>query len=116
MESPEKHVGILLLKSPEWSAFHSVVELSVALLEEGARLTLFIMDDAVLGLYPRSSRDPQSFPLHPVIEKGGTVLVCQSTAETRGMHSDRLPDGVRFETQVQLGRLAEEVDLFLPFV
>ncbi|AFS52598.1 DsrE family protein [Leptospirillum ferriphilum] len=116
MPSPEKHVGILLLKSPEWSIFQSVVRLSVALLDEKARLTLFLMDDAVLGLYPRQPGKPLTYPLYPIIEKGGTVLVCQSTAEPRGLTADRLPSGVRFETQVRLGRLADEVDLFLPFV
>lgn len=116
MEPDRKHVLVLLLKSPEWTLFHSVVQLSVALLDEGARLTLFVMDDAVLGLYPRSLREPESFPLQPVLKKGGTVLVCQSTAETRGITADRLPTGARFETQVQLGRQAAEADLFLPFV
>uniref|UniRef100_A0A7C3QSR7 Uncharacterized protein n=1 Tax=Leptospirillum ferriphilum TaxID=178606 RepID=A0A7C3QSR7_9BACT len=116
MPSPEKHVGILLLKSPEWSVFQSVVHLSVALLEEKARLTLFIMDDAVLGLYPRQHGKPLSYPLYPVVEKGGSILVCQSTAETRGVTADRLPEGVRFDTQVRLGRLADDVDVFLPFV
>ncbi len=116
MPSPEKHVGILLLKSPEWSVFQSVVHLSVAFLDEQARLTLFVMDDAVLGLYPRNPGKPLSYPLYPIVEKGGTVLVCQSTAEPRGLTADRLPEGVRFETQVRLGKLADEVDVFLPFV
>jgi uncharacterized protein involved in oxidation of intracellular sulfur len=116
LESDRKHVLVLLLKSPEWTLFHSVVQLSVAMIDEGARLTLFIMDDAVLGLYPRSLREPDSFPLHPIIKKGGTILVCQSTSEMRGVTADRLPTGARFETQVQLGRQAGEADLFLPFV
>jgi uncharacterized protein involved in oxidation of intracellular sulfur len=90
--------------------------MALAFLSTGARVTIFLMDDAVLGLLPRNYRDPSSFPLSPVLTSGGEILVCQSTAEPRGLLSENLPQGVCFETQVHLGQLSSEADVFLPFL
>ena len=106
---------MLLLQSPEWINFAVVVRLGKAFLDAGAELTVFVMDDAVLGLVPLPGRGKDSYPLFPLVAGGGTILVCQSTAEVRGLLGDRLPDSVRFETQVHLGHLAGTTDLFLPF-
>lgn len=108
-------VVILLLRSPEWTPYATVVRLASAFVALGARLTIFVMDDAILGLVPVHGRGPNSFPLFPVLQAGAQIVVCQSTAEIRGMGPGDLPSGVRFETQVQLGQLAGSADLFLPF-
>jgi len=112
----KKHVVLLLVKSPEMTQFFLVIRMALAFLSRGARVTLFLMDDAVLGLLPRNYRDPASFPLSPVLASGGEILVCQSTAEPRGLLSENLPRGVCYETQVHLGQLSSEADLFLPFL
>jgi uncharacterized protein involved in oxidation of intracellular sulfur len=112
----KKHVVILLVKSPEMTQFFLVIRMALAFLSTGVRVTLFLMDDAVLGLLPRNYRDPASFPLSPVLSSGGEIMVCQSTAEPRGLLAENLPEGVRFETQVHLGQLSSEADLFLPFL
>lgn len=108
-------VTLLLLKSPEWTPYTTVVRLALAFLASGATLTIFVMDDAILGLVPAHGRAAESFPLAPVLAAGGEVAVCQSTAEIRGIGKEDLPAGVRFETQVQLGQMAAAADLFLPF-
>ncbi|EQD25003.1 MAG: DsrE family protein [Nitrospirae bacterium] len=108
-------VVMLLLRSPEWTPFATLVRLAVSFVAAGARLTVFVMDDAILGLVPVHGRGPNSFPLFPVLEAGGEIAVCQSTAEIRGLGPGALPPGVRFETQVQLGQMAGSADLFLPF-
>jgi len=112
----KKHVVLLLVKSPEMTQFFLAIRMALAFLSTGTRLTLFVMDDAVLGLLPRNYRDPASFPLAPVLSSGGEILVCQSTAEPRGLLAENLPRGVCFETQVHLGQLSSEADLFLPFL
>jgi uncharacterized protein involved in oxidation of intracellular sulfur len=112
----KKHVVLLLVKSPEMTQFFLVIRMAMAFLSTGARVTLFLMDDAVLGLLPRNYRDPGSFPLSSVLSSGGEILVCQSTAEPRGLLSENLPPGVCFETQVHLGQLSSEADVFLPFL
>ena len=108
-------VVILLLRSPEWTPYATVVRLASSFVAAGARLTFFVMDDAILGLVPVHGRGPNSFPLFPILQSGAEIVVCQSTAEIRGMGPGGLPPGVRFETQVQLGQLAGSADLFLPF-
>jgi uncharacterized protein involved in oxidation of intracellular sulfur len=115
MQADRSHVVMLILRSPEWTPFSTVIRLATGFLAAGARVTVFIMDDAIMGLVPVHGRGPDSYPLFPVISSGGELVVCQSTAEIRGMGPSRLPTGVRFETQVQLGHLAGSADLFLPF-
>lgn len=115
MQPDRPHVVMLILRSPEWTPFSTVTRLATEFLASGTRVTVFIMDDAVLGLVPVHGRGPDSYPLFPVISSGGEIVVCQSTAEIRGMGSALLRPGVRFETQVQLGHLAGSADLFLPF-
>ena len=115
-ETPSRRALILLLRSPEWTPYQSVLRLADALLSEGCRVTLFLMDDAVLGLVPPHGKARESAPVAPLLARGAEVAVCQSTAEIRGLGPDDLPPGARFETQVQLGHLAGNVDLFLPFV
>ena len=108
-------VVMLLMKSPEWTPYATVVRLARSFVTAGAHLTVFVMDDAILGLVPVHGRGPDSYPLFPVISAGGEIAVCQSTAEIRGLGPGTLPPKVRFETQVQLGQLAGSADLFLPF-
>jgi len=108
-------VVILLLRSPEWTPYATVIRLANGFLSAGVRVTVFVMDDAVLGLIPIHGRGPESYPLFPVLAAGGELVVCQSTAEIRGAGPGSLPPEIRFETQVQLGHLAGSADLFLPF-
>ena len=108
-------VTLLLLKSPEWTPYTTVVRLGLAFLASGAKVTVFVMDDAILGLISAHGRSAESFPLAPLLAAGGEIAVCQSTAEIRGIGKGDLPAGVRFETQVQLGQMAASADLFLPF-
>ncbi len=115
VENNPKHVAILVLKSPEATQFHLAIRMALAFLRSGCKVSMFIMDDAVLGLFPRNYRDKESYLFAPVVGAGGEILVCQSTAEPRGILSESLPAGVRFETQVHLGQLSSEADLFLPF-
>ena len=115
-DTPSRRVLILLLRSPEWTPYNTVLRLADALLAEGCKVTHFLMDDAVLGLVPPHGKAPGSALLAPLLSRGAEVAVCQSTAEIRGLGPDDLPPGARFETQVQLGHLAGIVDLFLPFV
>ena len=115
-DSPSPRALILRLRSPEWTPYHTVLRLADALLDQGCRVTLFLMDDAVLGLVAPHGNSRDSAPISPLLARGAEVAVCQSTAEIRGLGSDDLPPGARFETQVQLGHLAGSVDLFLPFV
>lgn len=115
MQGKRPHVVLLLLRSPEWTPFSTVVRLASSFLDAGARVTVFVMDDGVLGLVPVHGRGPESYPMFPVVASGGEVVVCQSTAEIRGVGPGALPPGIRFETQVQLGHLAGSADLFLPF-
>ncbi len=112
---PSPRVLVLLLRSPEWTPYSTVIRLCLSFLSAGARVTVFVMDDAVLGLVPVQGRGPDSYSLCPVLKAGGEIVVCQSTAEIRGLGTEDLPRGVRFETQVQLGQLAGSADLFLPF-
>lgn len=115
MPNKKLHVVILLLRSPEWTSYSVAIRLGLEFLSQGARLTVFVMDDAVLGLFPVHGKGPETFPLFPLLERGAEVAVCQSTAEVRGFGREDLPPGSRFETQVQLGHMAGSADLFLPF-
>ena len=115
MEAKSPIVVMLLLRSPEWTNYGVVIRLGLSFMAAGASVTLFVMDDAVLGLVPILGRGPESYPLFPLVQGGAKVLACQSTAEVRGVLRESLPPGVCFETQVQLGHLAGSADLFLPF-
>lgn len=50
-EVAPRRVLILLLRSPEWTPYATVLRLADAFLSEGCQVTLFLMDDAVLGLW-----------------------------------------------------------------
>ncbi|MGC8529929.1 MAG: DsrE family protein [Leptospirillia bacterium] len=115
-EAPPRRVLILLLRSPEWTPYTTVLRLADALVAEGSHVTLFLMDDAVLGLVAPHGKPRELSPVAPLLSRGIEVAICQSTAEIRGIGPEDLPTGARFETQVQLGHLAGTVDLFLPFV
>ena len=115
-EVAPRRVLILLLRSPEWTPYATVLRLADALLSEGCHVTLFLMDDAVLGLVAPHGKPRELAPVFLLLSRGAEVSVCQSTAEVRGVAPEDLPPGARFETQVQLGHLAGTVDLFLPFV
>lgn len=115
-DAPPRRVLILLLRSPEWTPYATVLRLAEEFLSAGARVTLFLMDDAVLGLVPPHGRTADSSLLAPLLLRGAEIAVCQSTSEIRGIGPGDLPSGARFETQVQLGHLAGTADLFLPFV
>jgi uncharacterized protein involved in oxidation of intracellular sulfur len=82
-------------------------------LEEELELTLYLSNDAVL-----CAKTGQTTPdgyynvermLKPIIRRG-TVLVCRTCAEARGLTADDLMDGVRTVTLGEAAEFALEAD------
>lgn len=76
-------------------------------LEEEAELTVYLSNDAV-SCAKSGQQTPDGYynverMLKPIIRKG-TVLVCRTCAEARGLKQEDLMDGVRIVT---LGEAAE---------
>jgi uncharacterized protein involved in oxidation of intracellular sulfur len=82
-------------------------------LEEELELTLYLSNDAVL-----CAKTGQTTPdgyynvermLKPILRRG-TVMVCRTCAEARGLTADDLMDGVRIVTLGEGAEIALEAD------
>jgi len=87
-------------------------------MEEDLELTLYLSNDAVLCA-KAGQQTPDGYynverMLKPILRKG-TVIVCRTCAEARGLTKDDLMEGVRIVTLGEGAQLALEADKVLVY-
>jgi uncharacterized protein involved in oxidation of intracellular sulfur len=87
-------------------------------IEEELELTLYLSNDAVLCA-KKGQTTPDGYynverMLKPIIRRG-TVLVCRTCAEARGLTADDLMDGLRIVTLGEAAEFALEADKTLVY-
>jgi uncharacterized protein involved in oxidation of intracellular sulfur len=87
-------------------------------LEDEADLTVYLSNDAVLCA-KTGQQTPDGYynverMLKPLL-RGGTVLVCRTCAEARGLTAEDLMDGVRLVTLGEAAEFALEAEKILTY-
>ncbi|MEW8231967.1 MAG: DsrE family protein [Candidatus Thiodiazotropha endolucinida] len=111
---------LIVLNDPPYGTERSYngLRLAKALGREGARVTLFLLADAVVCAN-RGQKVPQGFynvelMLNSVIRKG-EVLLCGSCMDARGLGDDDLVAGTRRSSMKKLGEKTLTADKVLVF-
>ncbi|MES9826732.1 MAG: DsrE family protein [Candidatus Thiodiazotropha sp.] len=111
---------LIILNDPPYGTERSYngLRLAKALGREEARVTLFLMADAVVCAN-RGQKVPQGFynvelMLNSVIRKG-EVLLCGSCMDARGVSDDDLVAGARRSSMKELGEKTLTADKVLVF-
>ncbi len=112
-------VLVVVTASPYGSdvAYHAL-RLSLAFVEAGAEVTVFLMADGTGAAIDASSAEPDKnlgSRLRGLIDAGAQVKVCGLCLETRGYHSAPLVEGVALGTMPELAALALASDRVLTF-
>jgi uncharacterized protein involved in oxidation of intracellular sulfur len=87
-------------------------------IEDELELTVYLSNDSVLCA-KKGQKTPDGYynverMLKPLI-RGGTVLLCQTCVDARGLSADDLMDGVRIITLGEAAEMALEADKTLVY-
>jgi sulfur relay (sulfurtransferase) complex TusBCD TusD component (DsrE family) len=99
-----KKLGLLVSAAPEHPGFRDVVRLAEAALDQGVRVFLYCIDDAVMGL-----ADTQ---LQALKARGANLFACAYAAQRRSIPLSNL---ATFAGLATLSDLAASTDRFLAF-
>lgn len=105
------HIGFILTKSPlQFRSEETVYHLSLALLEAGHAVSVFLFLDGVYGaIQPQINPEISVLPKDRIEElsgKGVRFLACGTCANARGLDGDKA-----FVPGVKLGSLTDFADL-----
>jgi uncharacterized protein involved in oxidation of intracellular sulfur len=100
---------------------YNALRLSLALLKRdpATQITIFLMADAVLAA-KRQQKTPDGYynierMLKRVLAGNGTVLLCGTCMDARGIAEGELTDGVRRSTMDELAQATVEAEKVLVF-
>jgi len=97
-------LGILLTTSPENENTNTVIEISKAAIDEGHKVSIFIMYDGVYNVNKKEFAE--------LVDKGVDIAVCALNVEQRKVGR---VDGILFGSQYDHACIASDVDRFISF-
>ena len=111
---------LIVLNDPPYGTERSYngLRLAKALAKKGADVTLFLMADAV-ACAKRGQKVPQGFYnvelMVRSVARDGTVLLCGTCMDARGLTDGELTEGARRSTMDELGQHTLDADKVLVF-
>jgi sulfur relay (sulfurtransferase) complex TusBCD TusD component (DsrE family) len=108
-------VGFLITTSPEHQNSYTVYRLAEAILAEGHRVEIFLMDDGIYNVVRNEVKERLFSGFEPLMDKGARVVICALSAESRGFSEEDLLPGVGPMSQYELSDIVSRSDRFLYF-